>query len=217
MTEEERYLEIFQSTKLTQNEIEDNLKHTNIKTTFDQLLQKGFIRATGDYYKSDEQFYAPNKPSWITANYPASRLEAYGFGVNYKMPLRLESVFYKYLKDTLKWSDNDILLFWNSRPGRHFADGIQGSYWEFKTPGSFLKYINSNSDELKRAIIDLRSDKKFNAEEYYKGTKKQTAISLISQAFRGELIIKDPGTLAYLAKHKTEFIEYVLKNPTYLR
>ncbi len=212
MTEEERYLEGFDSNKLTQDEIENDLKKTDIKTTFDKLLQKGFIRATGEYF-GGEQAYAPNKPSWIATNYPMSRLEAHNSGANYKMPLRLESVFYKYLKGTLKWSDKDILHYWNSRNARHFADNIQGSYWRWKTADSFLKYISGKSLELKRSLVELKREKGgFDAEIYYQGAKFRSAMSLISQVSHGETNITDPGTLKYLAKYKTEFIKYAMKN-----
>lgn len=220
MTAEEQFMEIFHHNILTKDEIVDELSRTKIATSFPTLLRRGFIRSTGRSASTGEEFYAPNRPSWIKMGYPVSRLEAQGRGANYKMPLRLEKIFVNYLEQHLKWDRNNMLLWWNSTFARHLTDALPGHYHLYPTRAAFMKFLEKHKKQLLTDLAHLRREEpQYNqqsAETYYKDAANNSIMSLISSMFRGEILLKDQKTLAWLAKHKPTFISNVFKKTFWL-
>jgi len=220
MTVEDYFMERFHNERLTKREIVGEIKAMKLKTSFGKLLQNGYIRATGHSYQNEE-FYAPNVPSWMKIGYPISRLEAARYGANYKMPLRIEKWLVDYLKNQLLWSHNDVLLWWNSSSARHFTDGFEHSWHEFKSKSSFWSYISkkdknkSLTDDLMRSMKALKIEDpvyvKQNAEDYYKSIGLLKILSEIGSIVRRDMIIKDPATLTFYAKHKKDFLLAILE------
>jgi len=220
MTDEDYFMERFHNERLTKREIVGEIKAMKLKTSFEKLLQNGHIRATGHSYQNEE-FYAPNVPSWMKIGYPISRLEVARYGANYKMPLRIEKWLVDYLKNQLLWSHNDVLLWWNSSSARHFTDGFEHTWHKFKNKASFWSYLNkkdkhgSQSDELTKMIKSLRQEdsgyNKQTAEDYYKSSGTMKIFSEIGSIVRRDMIIKDPATLSFYAKHKKDFLMAILE------
>jgi len=221
MTDSERFMEIFHRNILTKYEIENEIVRSGFNTSFEELLKKGYIRPTGRSYQNHE-FYAPNVQSWIKANYPVSRLEAIDLGANYRMPLRFEKWFVDYLRNELKWNQNQILLWWNSAFGRSFADAyMPKAITELNTRQKFINEIKKEKERFQNELATLRKEEpnynKQSAEKYYSQSSSLTANNMISSIFHKEAIIKDAVTLKYFARFKPEFIKYTFeKSPHYI-
>ena len=221
MTAEEQFMENFHNNILTKDEIINELSSMKIATSFSTLLRRGFIKPTGKFASATgEEFYVPNRPSWIKVGYPVSRLEAHSRGANYKMPLRLEKIFVEYLKQQLQWSRNNMLLWWNSVRARHFTDGLAGNYHLYPTRTTFTKFLEKHKVELMADLAHLlRTDPRYNqqsADAYYKSETHMSIMGLISSIFNNNMIINDSKTLAWLAKYKTTFLSQIFKHSWWL-
>ena len=108
---------------------------------------------------------------------PISRYESSGYGWNFKIPARLESILYKALKKTL--SKKQVHLWWNSSYARHWGDAYEASF-KYPTTESFLQEIKKKDEWGLSGLRSIYRDVKRmeekgdleTTEDYHKGNVK---------------------------------------------